>query len=139
MSKYSQPLRVVKSSFVLESYSFWGKSFQYYFAAIMKQAEDYRGIPGAAVITYITSTGLAIRWIKQNHLYNLVHRGYTAQPGGIAECPFTFYQTWVNDPQMAKAISERMTRKTDDPSQAFQDSGVVPKRDLANSLASPKP
>lgn len=31
-------------------------------------------------------------WTAENHLYNLVHRGYTAEAGGHATCCFDFYK-----------------------------------------------
>jgi hypothetical protein len=31
-------------------------------------------------------------WTAENHLYNLLHRGYTSEPKGHATCPFDFYK-----------------------------------------------
>ena len=55
MSKYGGPASQggrVFLPFVFETYGLWGKSFQDFFAATMKHAEEYRGIPGAAISMY---------------------------------------------------------------------------------------
>eukprot|EP00898_Chlorokybus_atmophyticus_P007226 jgi/Chlat1/7504/Chrsp61S07020 len=65
-------------------------------------------------------------WTAENHLYNLTHRGYTSEPGGLAACPLKFYHTWVKEPEAAKRISELLTRDADDPSAASGTSPAPP-------------
>ncbi len=55
-------------------------------------------------------------WQSQNHLYKLLHRGYTAELSsgeeeGLEECPYDFYKDWVNDPEKAREQIEKVTRK----------------------------
>lgn len=52
-------------------------------------------------------------WTAENHLFNTLHRGYTAKPPlGDMECPYEFYKLWVNNPEEARRRVQALTRTT---------------------------
>lgn len=74
-------------------------------------------------VTYAELSLSAIRnarrnWTAENHLYNMLHRGFTSEPGGHAECCLDFYKIWATKPAEARALSEALTRDADAPEDA---------------------
>jgi len=58
-------------------------------------------------------------WTAENHLFKLLHRGYTARESAgevpLAECPYEFYVNWVKDPEGTRKKVEQITRKSTKP------------------------
>ena len=71
-----------------------------------------------ATLSLTTMRDARRNWTAENHIYNLLHRGFTSEPGGHAKNPFEFYEKWVNDPEGARDDVEMLTRDHDRPEKA---------------------
>ena len=93
MSKYGAPASQggqvfqVFLPFVFETYGLWGKHFQDFFASTMKQAEEYRGIPGAAISIY-WRRGISVT------LHKTMAEGILARAGRLNSGPFRDESSW---------------------------------------------
>jgi hypothetical protein len=89
-SKYGAPASQggqVFVPFVFETYGYWGKAFQEFFAATIKHAEEYSGIPGEA---------LSIYWRRRISvtLHKTMAEGILARVGRINSGPFRDESSW---------------------------------------------
>ena len=73
--------------FVFETYGLWGKGFQDFFTATMRQAEEYRGVPRAAISTY---------WRRRISvtLHKTMAEGILARAGRLNSGPFRDESSW---------------------------------------------
>jgi hypothetical protein len=61
----------------------------------------------ATRVSYSLSLSLSLS-LSHTHTHTNEH---THTHTGVAECPFSFYKTWVENPLLAQAQVEAMTRK----------------------------
>ena len=90
MTKYGGPASQGGHVFlpiVFETYGLWGKGFQDFFAATMRQAEEYRGVPGAAINLY---------WRRRISvtLHKTLAEGILARAGRLNSGPFRDESSW---------------------------------------------
>ena len=73
--------------FVFETYGLWGKDFQDFFAATMRQAEEFRGIPKASISMY---------WRRRISvtLHKSMAEGILARAGRLNSGPFRDESSW---------------------------------------------
>eukprot|EP00897_Mesotaenium_endlicherianum_P004289 jgi/Mesen1/3889/ME000208S02899 len=110
-----------------KTYSYWGGSMIVDFdGTVIAQAAASEDAITYATLSLTTIRDARRSWTGENHLYNLLHRGYSAVPGGSSECPFEFYKSWVTEPEVAKRNVELLTRDADDPGDSTERVAIAP-------------
>lgn len=93
-------------------YSYFGHSCLINFdGTIIGECETSPGEVQYGLLSISAIRDARKNWTAENHLFNILHRGYTAVgPEGAAECPYDFYKLWAQSPAQAKKLVETLTR-----------------------------